>query len=322
VSLNDTSYTFRIRFNFPPTNRIETDKEIWILEPNRVELRAATVGNTIRDDRRVVIIGRGYLSESDATAAGEQWIAIAMRAFAAQHLQADFGGRAGKSFFSERALNEATAATGHPALNDVHGLMTYPSEPRPVLLGTGPVTGIRGALGARVRDTILHARDIGATIDPQYRLAYDLFSAAAIEGAPDARLMMLMMALETIIEQDSRPQESIDHIEKLRRTTADSETLPDSEKHSLDMVLKELARESVGRAGRRLVKKLGNRRYLGETPTAFFNACYEMRSMLAHGHLDRPGRDDVGRRAASLEVFVADLLAGPLIGFGQDQQPP
>lgn len=318
---NDGSFTFRIRFNFPLTNRIETEDEVWLLaeEPNQVELRASTIGKSIRDDQRVVIIGRGYATEEQATVAGEQWTASAMRSFAAQHLQADFGDRAAKSFFTKIALTEVSSSAGQPALNDIHGLMVYPSEPRPVLLGTGSITGIRGALGERVRATILHGHAIGVTIDPEYRLAYDLFSAAAIEGAPDARLMMLMMALETIISQEPRPQESIDHIMTLRDITADSTKLAAGEKHSLDRILQELVRESVGKAGRRLAKTLGKRRYMDESPVEFFNACYELRSTLAHGYLNRPGRDVVGIRAASLELFVADLLAGPLIGFGQDR---
>ena len=38
-----------------------------------------------------------------------------------------------------------------------------------------------------------------------------------------------------------------------------------------------------------------------------------MRSMLTHGHMPRPNRQDVAVLAAGLELFVADLLAGRLL---------
>lgn len=130
--------------------------------------------------------------------------------------------------------------------------------------------------------------------------------------------MLHMMALETLIVQKSRPDDSLRHIEKLRNDTSTAAGLPDNEKHSIDSALETLTRESVGRAGRRLARTLGDRKYHDMSPVSLFNTCYEARSRLVHGHLARPGRNEVATLGASLEIFVADLIAGPLVGFGQE----
>ena len=53
------------------------------------------------------------------------------------------------------------------------------------------------------------------------------------------------------------------------------------------------------------------------SPPPGFTECYSVRSVLAHGHLNRPHPTDVDRYAAHLEGFVSDLLARPLL----DQVP-
>jgi hypothetical protein len=52
---------------------------------------------------------------------------------------------------------------------------------------------------------------------------------------------------------------------------------------------------------------------MDEDVRQFFNRCYQMRSKLVHGEVPRPTRDEVGVRAASLEVFVGHLLGVPLV---------
>jgi hypothetical protein len=77
--------------------------------------------------------------------------------------------------------------------------------------------------------------------------------------------------------------------------------------------LRALQQESVGQAGRRLARSLGEREYMGESPPTFFARRYELRSSLVHGHYPRPDFGEVGTRAANLEGFVGDLLGAPLL---------
>jgi hypothetical protein len=44
-----------------------------------------------------------------------------------------------------------------------------------------------------------------------------------------------------------------------------------------------------------------------------------MRSILIHGHIERPTRDDVAIQGATLMQFVGDLIAGEWAHFGEDE---
>jgi hypothetical protein len=157
-------------------------------------------------------------------------------------------------------------------------------------------------------------RQLGLTIPDRDRLAYDLYAASFFQRGPDARYLMLMAALEALIEPQPRPAASIEHVERLIELTSESE-LPDPEINSMVGTLEWLREESIGQAGRRLAATVGERRYMdnNETPTQFFTRCYALRSNLVHGHVPRPAESDVGSRAASLEVFVGHLISGGLL---------
>lgn len=142
-----------------------------------------------------------------------------------------------------------------------------------------------------------------------------LYGASFFQKGPDARYLMLMAALEALIEPQPRPATSIEHVKRLIKLTHES-GLPEPEIKSMAGTLEWLKEESIGQAGRRLAKRLGERRYMDgdETPVQFFTQCYKLRSNLVHGHVPRPTESDVGSRAANLEVFVGHLVSGELLG--------
>lgn len=92
--------------------------------------------------------------------------------------------------------------------------------------------------------------------------------------------------------------------------------LPRDEIASLLGSLEFLRYESISRAGRHLVQRLGNRAYgdpVKLPPEKFFTACYDLRSKLVHGSLPRPTFNEVNGRVAGLELMVSDFLAGDLL---------
>jgi hypothetical protein len=212
---------------------------------------------------------------------------------------------------SQAYRDEMEARFGHPFLDDVHGLITYPCAPRPILVGV-----IGAGFAPLAQDhwrRALEAAVHEAPLTVAGRLAYDIYSAAFfVADQPDARFMMLMMALETLITQNSRSREVREHVDSLIAATRQS-SLPDAEKTSLEGSLRWMYVESISKAGRRLAGTLGERLYGGREPHRFFNDCYRLRSELAHGHVPRRDRQEVGVMAAQLEHFVGDLLAGPTV---------
>ncbi|WP_438294182.1 hypothetical protein [Streptomyces sp. HUAS TT7] len=160
---------------------------------------------------------------------------------------------------------------------------------------------------------LTQAAQLHDPLDGPERLAFDLYSASFFQPSADSRLLMLTMAIETLLDLQPRSDAAKAHVTALIEATEANVDLTRSERESLRGSLKWLRDESIGQAGRRLARTLEPRTYLDKSPAAFFTRCYEMRSALTHGYVPRPSHRDVGLLAASLELFVGDLLAGRLL---------
>ncbi|MGI8652524.1 MAG: hypothetical protein ACR2I7_06990 [Geodermatophilaceae bacterium] len=156
------------------------------------------------------------------------------------------------------------------------------------------------------------ASDLGERLTPVERLAFDLFSGSFFQPSADARLLMLTMALETLIDPRPRSLATQVHVAELIAATRAS-LLTTAERDSLAGSLSWMRTESIGQAGRRLARTLEPRRYMDLSPSKFFTLCYEMRSALVHGHAPRPTMIEVDRLAANLTVFLGHLLSGELL---------
>jgi hypothetical protein len=115
-----------------------------------------------------------------------------------------------------------------------------------------------------------------------------------------------MVALESLIVREERQDSSTLFIESLIEIAANQEL---DDRASIIGGLKELRYESIGRSGRKLVARLGDRQYNDLSSIKFFNYCYGLRSDLVHGNDPRPSRSEVDLAAAGLEVLLSDLFA-------------
>jgi len=317
------TWCFRLRFDLGATTALSYNEPEWVMHdspPIRVCLRPADNEASIADARRLSACGSGYSTEEDARTAGLQWKDWLILALSYIDVGADFGDRAPSGWFSEHGLAWVrdsilgSSANKEEAiiLNDVHGLMTYKCEPAPRFARVGNVTGIKRTAHERLAVALSRAVKSSAVLTPEERLAYDLYSASFSEPNADARFMMLMMAIETLIRPRQRSPEVRALVDTLIATTEVS-ALPKREIASIKGTLNWLHEESIGQAGRRLAMNLGDRKYNGESPKTFFTRCYDLRSRLVHGVGARPDRDEVGLRAAHLEIFVGNLISRSLL---------
>src|SRR5664280_1112822 len=86
------------------------------------------------------------------------------------------------------------------------GIMVFSEHPTPCFASVPPLTGVVGKPRDRVALAIKAARDADQMSD-QKVWAYDLFSASFFLPSAEARFLMLMTALETMIEQGPRPDD-------------------------------------------------------------------------------------------------------------------
>jgi hypothetical protein len=304
---------FRIRFVLAESSMISSTKaELVLPDPDgkTITLTPAERDQPLNEAKQIALLGSPFDSPGEATAAAECWAGRLKKVFARLNVAADFGDRAAHSFLAKAGLDMLKSQNQDRILDDVHGIMVFECKPTPMFGRIEPVRGIVGPGEERLLATIEKAVEIGAVMTGQEQLAYDLYAASPAGGSPDARFVMLMMAVETLIDSTPRTNVVRAHVKRLIAETKQA-GLPKSEAASLTGSLEHMLSESIGQAGRKLAAKLGDRRYMDgtESPVKFFTKCYDLRSALVHGHDPRPSRETVGGRAATLERFVADLLS-------------
>lgn len=309
------SYSFRIRFYLPDEFFIGiTSSELTIGEymGSDIVLKSNQVDTPIEKAHELILRGDSYASEEEAWNAGLHCKDALILAFARLHIGADFGDRAPRSAFTTAGLEMLKKRTGARVLNDVHGLMIFENEP-PIKFVSFHAKPSVIKNKEQFIQAVGRALDRSPNLPDQQRLAFDLFGISFFQKSIDARFLMLMMAVETLLEPALRSQPVQEHVKELIRLTKASSVLSSNAKASLISSLQSLDKESIGQAGRKLAKRLGNRKYGGQQASEFFTRCYKLRSKLVHGYAPRPTRDEIASTSANLELFVGDLLSEPLL---------
>ncbi|MFG1818800.1 hypothetical protein ACGFIF_33900 [Kribbella sp. NPDC049174] len=311
------AFRFRLRFHLPARCRLGIEvPEIALTDPEEnfsVVLKSPGDKRAIAESDELLLVGASWQSADAASHAATLWRGYLQVALARIGVAADFGDRApGGGRISVDGSRIFTESTGVRYFEDVHGILVYDDVEKAVF-------GRANSLQLQVvkpkqwlQAAVSEARARAVTQGPAEQLAYDLYSGSFFQPSADARFMMLMMAFETLAEQNPRPKEIGDLVDGLIQSLGEAD-LTESDKQSLKGGLRDLKRESVGQAGRRLAKTLGDRTYIEMSPTEFFNRCYKVRSNLVHGAVPRPSRDEVDNLAATLELFVGDLIAVQLL---------
>lgn len=312
------TYSFRIRFKQSPTDKFQT-------ESTELELCAGTLASPLRlvnpsqgqpilQAEELVLTQSGHQSREAAEAAGERFQAALMLALARHRVGADFGSRAPKGVWTGHGLTWLEQQTGIRILNSVHGIMVYQTEPEPRFAmikaksfrGVDPPTFCRTFQEAMTRKLPLTDRDF---------LALSLFNTSFFQRSGDSRFLMLMMAIEALLELPLRSASAQEHVESMIALTRQAD-ISQTEKDSMIGSLKWLSRESISQTGRLLMQQhLGQRMYLDMTAPDFFTHCYRLRSNLVHGNKPYPTFDKISSTVGHLEVMVSDLLTIPTLGL-------
>jgi hypothetical protein len=309
-------FCFRLPFTMPTISLLGvTDHRLDLFDDGvrRVWLRSARQDEQpLCDATELVVRGEGYDSHKEATREGERWRDVIARAFARVHLAADFGDRRPYGTLTKAGEEMLSEQAGHPVLGAMPGVTAFECHPDLRFVSSSAEL-CRRPSEERSRLVFREAVRLDEPLEGAERLAFDLYSGSYFQPSADARLLMLTMAVETLLELQRRSEAARAHVTVLMEATASNPDLSSGERDSLRGSLTWLMDESIGQAGRRLARTLEPRTYQGLAPATFFTRCYEMRSKLVHGHIPRPDRGEVDLLAANLETFVGDLLSGSLL---------
>ncbi len=306
-------FCFRIRLTVSDTARLHiAESEFALCESPSVVLRPVGSSQSIKDAKKLVILGNGYDSFATASDEGAHWFDTVRVVLARLRIGADFGERSPRGHVSAELAQRLQDDNGISVMNDDPGVIVFECEREPTFF-SATAAGVRMPNSDETSEVLRSAAILRPRYSDSERLAFDLFSASFFQPAADARFMMLMMALEVLIEPAPRSDDVLVHVDALVKSTHDSNMAP-SEKQSILGSLRWLRTESIGQAGRRTVAaRLEPRKYMGLAPGRFFTRCYDVRSNLVHGLAPRVGFSEVGVLSANLEVFVSHLLSGPLL---------
>jgi len=210
--------------------------------------------------------------------------------------------------FTDEFLAKIKEDTGVTVYRDSWDLLVFPSEPVPRFSSgsaegyvTSPPPVVRASIGASM-----------GIEEPPNEIAFDLFSASR-RGShmADVRLVLLVMAIECLVERVERPATTREHIEKLVADTENNASLEPDERESLANALRGLRYQSTRKAVKSLAKTLNPSAY-SEEPSRLLLEAFDMRNALVHGRR-RPDLERVRQVGATLERMVSDLIAGPLV---------
>jgi hypothetical protein len=315
---NVNDFTFRLRFRLSQRSAIdikETTLDLSQVYGKEMILSSFDKHESIYEAKELYISSGGFPSEGKALEAGKQVNNALILTLASLRTGAYFGERGNAGGFTEAGFEWLRKQTGISGkiLNDTLGLAAHESNPVPKFASTGEPTLSMVSSQDRFLNLFTKALKIRQPLSERHLLAYELFSASFFVKSEIARLLFLVMSVEALMELKPRPSASVTHVNRLIFITLCAAKLSMAERMSIIGSLKWLKKESIGQAGRRLAKgRLSGRKYMDKPADRFFTYCYHLRSKLVHGEV-HPPRVEIGRAAANLEVFVSDLLSGPLI---------
>ena len=305
-------YRFRVSFRVSGEGSLTSEEEF-------IEFRAESDGSQLRlssgergtplgKNERFSVSGGPFESQEAARYAGES-VRHALLIVAARTRRGfDLGQKTLRSFgispYGKQML--ANMLGTQEVMEDHLGITVYPSDPEPRFVGLN----MKGTVS---RPAQSFAVDLAQTIG-RYRLASkkgeiaaDLYALSHFARPALARFLLLVIALEALLEPQPRSAEAQAHVDSLIAATTVS-TLSDDEKDSLCSALSTLKKESISRTGRRLAESvLGERVYNFLPPGPFFAKIYKIRSDMVHrGDLDA---ETVHSLIGEVDRFVADIVS-------------
>lgn len=314
----EDDFSFRVHLVRARITALNIDDHAWEFKDptaNKViTLSSTDPSETIKNSRDLIIKASGWVSESEAADAAEKYTDLFRICFAKLRIGIDYGRNRPKSMFTKFGLAWLSQQSGHERiLNDVYGIMTYETNPLPRFV-TMQAKAVIGKPLEQLSKAIDLTLKSNVKLSSFERLSIDLFNASFFQESEYTRFMLLVMAIESLLQREKRSANAVRHIEMLMTMTNENNSMSPNEKESLIGGLAGLKNESINHLGRKLSKeRLGSKIYKDTSPESFFTYCYYLRSRLVHGGAADSLIEEIRSTVATLEIFVSDLLSGPLL---------
>lgn len=309
-----SEFDFRLRFNLADGLRINSeDEKIELVSlPSGVKLMLVTgqTGIPIKDCSRAVVTGKGLKTFEDAQTIAEKVKRVLLLWSVKYRHGIDLGDGHQRSVATNAGLALLEEEHGCPFRNDIHGIDVFEHVEGQKYIHVQAQATAQKHPGYLVD---LFKKEIGVEriVTPKQELACELYTSSWFDVSYRSRFITLVTAVEALIEQNEHPPEVVDLI-RSTKSSLEKFSLSDQVLASISGSLERLRFQSIGHAGRELVRRLLQReKFQGLEAEKFFAQCYNLRSQILHNGRP-PGDKDMLQAASAAEEFVAKLLLSSL----------
>ena len=300
-------YSFRMRFLVAPSS--ELPELLLQLGSGADQVSVHLRSDMASAPKEVVAEAHGFCSEEEATSSAKRFRACFLGALAGSRVGVDFGNQRPTSSLTAAGIQYFFGHLGHERIiNDHYGVLVYETNPTPQFVRTSSPTGVLGTPPDKFTTDLAFLWNAGCEIPDRVQDAYDSYAEAFFATNEQVRLVALVTAIEYLIDPKDRSAALVAFVD---RVVEESMDLPggSDELQSFRSGLQQLKSESIGQAGKRLVRELLHDDPAVEEKVRLFRDAYSLRSKLVHGYQPRPDRSAAGAIAAPVEVLAANLIA-------------
>ncbi len=307
------SYSYRIQIRFPKDSRLRWEYSSYIISNldkyNQITICSKKEDDQISNSESLIFTSHGFISDSSAKEEGEKVLDNIIRTFVSLKKGIDYGAL-GKSFYFTDYGLESIAKQNKikRLLSGGLGLTVYKTEPKPAFASLNPDVGPLSPI-EQFHNKFVEYSQKNESISATLSLAIHLYNSSFFVELPEPRFLLLIMAIEVLIQCEGRDDSAIAHVDKMIEFTCNNHELSKSDRMSMKGSLTWLKSQSIGQAGRELARKvLMGKKYNNMNASKFFTYCYGVRSALVHGNSNSPSVQELKYLATELVNYVSDLI--------------
>ena len=306
------SYSYRIQIKLPPGYTLGLPKNVDsimnIKNFNPIKVRFPENVSNILEPAFISFISDNFISPTEAEVEGEKVLNCIIRSFVKMQHGIDFGYDGPLSAFTDYGLQVFQQQFGvERLLPGKLGLSVYESFPTPQFITMNADISVSSPFENFV-NAFTEVSTNNKIHNQKELLAIKLYNSSFFEVIAETRYLLLIMAIEVLIDCKPRNDEAIIFVDNLLEMVKTNSNLILNDKESMIGSLKWLKLQSIGQAGRELAQKLGDKKYYNKAPSEFFTFCYSKRSQLVHGSSKTPDLSELGTLSAELQKFISDLI--------------
>lgn len=197
--------------------------------------------------------------------------------------------------------------------DDSYGLTVFEDTGRTGFVKGGEARFLSTNPAERFVDTWSSAVTNAARWDERILISYDLYASSRFENSSRARFLLLIMAIEALVEQPKRSEAELALITRLLKTITEA-PLPKEQSDALLRGVGKLKRVSIGYACRTyLARSIAAKTVTDPGAADHFTACYQMRGQIVHGG-DTPSASLLTDNSNRIEKTVRELLMASIEG--------